>query len=71
MLAHCVDTIGANRVVFGTDFPHVDHDAGILERLFGRDAPLTAEVLRAALWDNPARLMGLPDAARSRPLGGA
>ena len=62
MLAQAVDAIGRDRVVFGTDFPHVDHDVAIVARLFGDDA-LAADVLRAALWDNPARLMGLPPPA--------
>jgi predicted TIM-barrel fold metal-dependent hydrolase len=66
MLAHCVDAIGKDRIVFGTDFPHVDHDPAIVARLFDGGAPLAGDVLRAALWDNPARLMGLPEAARPR-----
>ncbi|WP_437976153.1 amidohydrolase family protein [Sorangium sp. So ce295] len=66
MLAHCVGVIGADRVVFGTDFPHVDHDPAIVARLFDGGGPLAEDVLRAALWDNPARLMGLPEAARPR-----
>ncbi|MCP3097296.1 amidohydrolase [Myxococcus sp. K15C18031901] len=53
-----VDAIGLDRVVFGSDFPHVDHDTNIVERLFAPGAPLDAPRLRAALWDNPARLLG-------------
>jgi len=66
MLHANVDAIGRDRVVFGTDFPHVDHDADIVAKLFADGAPLNAEQLRAALCDNPARLMGL-DVARPTP----
>jgi predicted TIM-barrel fold metal-dependent hydrolase len=59
MLRASVDEIGRDRVVFGTDFPHVDHDANIVARLFENGAPLDVERLRAALWENPARLLGL------------
>jgi predicted TIM-barrel fold metal-dependent hydrolase len=59
MLGPSIQAIGADRVVFGTDFPHVDHDAQIVARLFQRDATLDAAQLRALLWDNPARLVGL------------
>ena len=59
MLAQSVDAIGKEHVVFGTDFPHVDHDSGIVGKLFAPGAPLGEASLRAALWDNPSRLMGL------------
>ncbi len=59
LLAQNVDAIGRAHVVFGTDFPHVDHDSGIVAKLFAPGAPLGEAALRAALWDNPSRLMGL------------
>lgn len=58
MLAESVREIGQERIVFGTDFPHVDHDAGIVSQLFRDGASLSEATLRAALCDNPARLMG-------------
>lgn len=61
LLSASVEAIGRDRVVFGTDFPHVDHDADIVAQLFGPGAQLDAEQLRAALWTNPARLLGLPE----------
>ncbi|HEU4536326.1 MAG TPA: amidohydrolase family protein [Polyangiaceae bacterium] len=63
LLRPAVEAIGADRVVFGTDFPHVDHDAQIVGKLFGPDAPLDAALLEAALWHNPARLLGLDEPA--------
>ncbi|WP_441289284.1 hypothetical protein ACSRUE_00385 [Sorangium sp. KYC3313] len=45
---------------------HVDHVPMIVARLFDSGAPLADDVLRAALWDNAARLMGFSEAARPR-----
>ncbi len=58
LLRESVDAIGLDRVVFGTDFPHVDHDADLVGKLFEESAPLDAERLRATLWTNPVRLLG-------------
>ena len=65
LLGPSIDAIGRDRVVFGTDFPHVDHDTDIVDKLFANEAGLDPEVVRAALWDNPARLMGLDTEARA------
>lgn len=63
MLAETARLLGPGRLVFGTDFPHVDHDESIVDALFHQAAPgssLSPDQLKAALWDNPARLLGLP-----------
>jgi uncharacterized protein len=57
-LPETIRLIGTDNVVFGTDFPHIDHDAGIVRdtlRLQGRVSDLE---LRKLLWDNAARLYG-------------
>lgn len=58
LLAESVRYIGADRMVFGTDFPHVDHEHDIMDALFADKPPLPEAVLRTVLWDNPARLLG-------------
>lgn len=62
MLAAAVEAIGADRILFGTDFPHLDHDPNILGSLFTDGDRLSPAALRAALWANPARFLGI-DAA--------
>jgi predicted TIM-barrel fold metal-dependent hydrolase len=62
LLLPSIEAIGLDRVVFGTDFPHPDHDTNIVDELFERSA-LDPAVLRAASWDNPARLLGLDPTA--------
>lgn len=51
--------IGADNLVFGTDFPHLDHDAGVVEQALALRHRISGEVLRKILWDNPIRFHGL------------
>ncbi len=51
--------IGADRVLFGTDFPHVDHDDGLVGIALARRPQLSNEDLRGYLWDNGAHLYGI------------
>jgi predicted TIM-barrel fold metal-dependent hydrolase len=63
LLAETAQALGPERLVFGSDFPHVDHDLTIVDSLFGepdRKSALPPDHLRAALWNNPARLLGVP-----------
>ncbi len=55
-LAEIIRTHGANRVLFGTDFPW-SHPAKDLERLCRLD--LTQAEIEAVAWRNAARLLGL------------
>jgi hypothetical protein len=44
--------------VFGSDFPHLDHAAGIVDALFAQRAALGDDAFGKILSDSPARLMG-------------
>jgi predicted TIM-barrel fold metal-dependent hydrolase len=59
MLDRVVTEIGAPRMVFGTDFPHLDHDHGIVDEMMARRDLLGDARLRTILWDSPCELMGL------------
>lgn len=64
LLAETARALGPERLVFGSDFPHVDHDLTIVDSLFrtgASDATLGPDDLKAALWSNPARLLGLDE----------
>ncbi len=56
-LADVIARLGPGNLLFGSDFPHVDHEGDALEELLGTGLP--EAVLRQLLWDNPARLYGL------------
>jgi predicted TIM-barrel fold metal-dependent hydrolase len=57
MLDRVVTELGASRMVFGTDFPHLDHDRGIVDEVLARRPALGDAALRAILWDSPCELM--------------
>lgn len=58
-LAEVVRQLGDDNLLFGTDFPHLDHDLGIVNRVLALRERLPGETLRKILWDNPARFYGL------------
>ncbi|HEY6460847.1 MAG TPA: amidohydrolase family protein [Polyangiaceae bacterium] len=53
---------GADRLVFGTDIPHLDHDDDPVGRLLGGGLP--RDLVRTMLWSNAARLLNLPATAQ-------
>jgi predicted TIM-barrel fold metal-dependent hydrolase len=54
-----VEHIGADNLLFGTDFPHGDHGDDMVDKALGLSAVMPGEVVRKILWDNPARFYGL------------
>lgn len=58
-LAAVVESVGADNLLFGTDFPHPDHDADAADAVFELGAALGGEVLRKIVSDNPRRFYGL------------
>ena len=67
MLPEVVRHINASRVVFGTDFPHLDHGADIVDELLVRRSEVGEDALRAILWDNARQLMGMPSVSTDAP----
>jgi predicted TIM-barrel fold metal-dependent hydrolase len=61
-LPRLLDFIGASRILFGTDFPHVDHDDGLVARALSRRQAFSDDVMRRYLSGNARRFYGL-DAA--------
>lgn len=59
MLGQVVTEIGPSRIVFGTDFPHLDHGPDIVDDVIAQRAKLGDEALRTILWDSPCQLMGM------------
>lgn len=58
-LPEVVRLLGAENLLFGSDYPHADHGDDIVDHIMSLRAVLSAEVLRKLLWDNPARFYGL------------
>lgn len=59
-LEHLVDTVGNDRILLGSDFPHMDHDKQIISKAVDLESSLGAETVRKLLWDNPCRFYRLP-----------
>ncbi|TKD12993.1 amidohydrolase family protein [Polyangium fumosum] len=59
MLDRLVTEIGAARMVFGTDFPHLDHGPGMVGDMMAHQGALGAEALRTILWESACNLMGI------------
>jgi len=59
MLDRLVLEIGPRRLVFGTDFPHLDHDDGIVDAVMTRRGGLDEAALTTILWTSPCELMGI------------
>jgi predicted TIM-barrel fold metal-dependent hydrolase len=58
-LPEVVRRLGEDNLIFGTDFPHVDHAMDLTARTMGLRERLPETALRKLLWDNAARLHGL------------
>jgi predicted TIM-barrel fold metal-dependent hydrolase len=59
MLDRVVPELGAPRLMFGTDFPHLDHDQGIVDAMLALRTTLGDSALRTILWDSPRALLGI------------
>lgn len=58
-LAQIIDYIGSDNLIFGSDYPHVDHKPDIVERAVALQEWLPRETVQKILWDNPVRFYGL------------
>ncbi|WP_224361285.1 amidohydrolase family protein [Hyalangium versicolor] len=57
--ADVVRLLGADNLMFGTDYPHADHGDDIVEHAMALRAGMSDDVVRKLLWDNPARFYGV------------
>jgi predicted TIM-barrel fold metal-dependent hydrolase len=58
-LAPLMDFIGADNILIGSDFPHMDHDPHVLRDALALEDTLSPPVVRKLLSDNPRRFYGL------------
>ncbi|MBK1989150.1 amidohydrolase [Sphaerospermopsis aphanizomenoides BCCUSP55] len=58
-LPQIIDYIGTDNLIFGTDYPHMDHKPDIVRTLVELESCLSPEMVQKILWDNPRRFYGL------------
>ncbi len=58
-LTQILDYIGSDNLIFGSDYPHIDHRPDIVDRLIGLEKDLSKETLKKIVWDNPNRFYSL------------
>jgi predicted TIM-barrel fold metal-dependent hydrolase len=58
-LAKIVEYIGPDNILFGSDYPHMDHQPEIVTEVIALQEQLPHEIVRKILWDNPARFYDL------------
>ena len=60
LIAQVIEHVGAQALMFGTDFPHLDHDEDILEAVLAGWRHLPRETLRLMLGGNAEAFYQLP-----------
>ncbi|BAY84763.1 putative amidohydrolase 2 [Calothrix parasitica NIES-267] len=59
LLARAIEYIGTDNLIFGSDYPHMDHNPKIVQELVELEENLSKETVQKILWDNPRRFYGL------------
>jgi len=58
-IAEIIQYIGSDNLIFGSDYPHMDHKPDIVEQAVALEERFSKETLKKILWDNSARFYGL------------
>jgi predicted TIM-barrel fold metal-dependent hydrolase len=59
-IGETIQYIGADNLIFGSDYPHADHKPGIIEEAIALEESLSRETVQKILWDNPRKFYELP-----------
>jgi hypothetical protein len=58
-LSHTVEVLGADRLLFASDYPHGDCDFPHSVMKFKKRSDISDQVKEQILWHNPVRLYGI------------
>jgi predicted TIM-barrel fold metal-dependent hydrolase len=58
-LREILDFVGEDNLLFGSDYPHMDHDGNMVSEIVGLENRLSTRTIQKILWDNPCRFYGL------------
>ncbi len=59
LLSQTLDYIGSDNVIFGSDYPHIDHKPDAIDQFVGLEKNLSPEIIQKISWHNPARFYNL------------
>ncbi|MBC1236747.1 amidohydrolase family protein [Nostoc sp. 2RC] len=57
-LPQIIEYIGSDNLIFGSDYPHMDHQPDIVNKLIDLEMQLSQETVQKIAWDNPQRFYG-------------
>ncbi|MUG97829.1 amidohydrolase family protein [Scytonema sp. UIC 10036] len=58
-LAQVVEYIGSDNLIFGTDFPHWNHQPDVVRKFLELEMQLSREIVDKIVWHNPKRFYNL------------
>lgn len=58
-LAQLIELIGSDNLIFGSDYPHMDHKPDVVAEVVALQEQLPKETVHKILWNNPVRFYGL------------
>ena len=54
-----IEYIGSNNLILGSDYPHMDHQPDVIDKMLEYEGKLSKETIEKILWHNPSRFYGL------------
>lgn len=57
-LAQIIDFIGSDNLIFGSDYPHIDSDADIIDKIISLST-ISPQTIQKIVWDNPMSFYGI------------
>ena len=58
-LPKLIEELGADNLIFGSDYPHIDHKPDVVADMVALEERLSEQVIQKILWDNPRKFYGL------------
>jgi predicted TIM-barrel fold metal-dependent hydrolase len=52
-LSQIIDFLGSDNLLFGSDYPHMDHQIDGLKTIIGIEDKLSQEIVKKIVWNNP------------------
>lgn len=58
-LPQIIEYIGSDNLIFGSDYPHMDHKPDVVNTVIELETQLSPETVQKIVWDNPSRFYSL------------